>query len=963
MINTINKFIIGIKEHAQLAYIPVALEVTQTNDEFYKIERTIVFQDVMNYSDTFTQLEKELVSIIDNYSDQKIYSFFNKNKKLSITEYFAQLDKKMIDDYIRPHVERNVAHLFEILKNHPEIEIYYKNQRYDNIYINDKCNISQEKAKAIFNFERSDSGIKYWLTIWHNNHEIKIYHKKPIILLNQPALIELEHNFMFVDKIDAKKLLPFYDTEFISVQKSMEMTYFKNFILKTVRDFDVKAYGFKIIEASSNKKAILFIETDWLGEYAIIPKFKYGEKIFKFNDKITNFIEFDEKTFSITKYSRDCNWELKIFNKLIDLGLAQTNENIFKVPFSTKDKDTQHNNTITWLNENHEKVITENFEIVQNFSSKKYHLQEVSISFNIENKIDWFDLNATVTFGEFEIPFYKLKEYIINNIHEYELPNGQIAIIPDTWFRKYSQLLKFAKKTAKNTLKISKFHFTALQSAELDEINKEFKTDGIDEFFRNPFKNTFNLPKGLKSELRSYQQVGYSWLIHLNKNSFGGCLADDMGLGKTIQVLSAIQKLVEERKELDTDVKMHNLVIVPRSLLHNWLNEIHKHTSLKALLYTGNEREKLQHSFGNFDIIVSSYGIARNDVTFLQNFNFNYVILDESQYIKNSSSKTYQALKLIQSQNKIVLTGTPIENSLFDLWSQMNFINPGLLGSAVFFKENFVVPIEKHKNEIIKNELKQLIAPFILRRTKQEVEEDLPDIDIQTVTCEMTDEQAELYDSEKSRIRNKIIELYERNDINKSSFYILQALTRLRQLSNHPAMIFDDYNHSSGKFDEIIDRIETLIAENHKVLIFSNFVKYLNIFAKTFKERNWSYKILTGQSQNRQQIVDDFQEDKDTKLFLISIKAGGYGLNITAADYVFILDPWWNPAVEMQAISRAHRIGQTRKVFAYRFITYGTVEEKIQHLQQKKIELSSEFIDANNYFKYFEEEEVVELFH
>jgi len=342
-------------------------------------------------------------------------------------------------------------------------------------------------------------------------------------------------------------------------------------------------------------------------------------------------------------------------------------------------------------------------------------------------------------------------------------------------------------------------------------------------------------------------------------------------------------------------------------------------------------------------------------------FDFNYIILDESQYIKNNDSKTYRAIIRLKGKNKVVLTGTPIENSLRDLWTQLNFVNPGIFGSFNFFKENYISVIERQNDKDVKNDLKRIIAPFILRRTKEEVDSDLPEIEEQSIICEMSEEQSNLYEEEKSKIRNKIIEYYNNGILKKSSFYVLQALTKLRQIANHPQMI-GKKNYTSGKFDEIIERLSTLINQNHKVLIFSNFVKYLNLFKQQFDKTDWKYEMLTGGTNNRKKNIERFQNNDDIKLFLISIKAGGVGLNLTAADYVFVLDPWWNPAVEKQAIARAHRIGQTKNVFAFKFITFGSVEEKIQKLQKKKMKLANEFIDANNYFKYFEDDTIVELF-
>ncbi|MFC1734027.1 DEAD/DEAH box helicase, partial [candidate division KSB1 bacterium] len=328
-----------------------------------------------------------------------------------------------------------------------------------------------------------------------------------------------------------------------------------------------------------------------------------------------------------------------------------------------------------------------------------------------------------------------------------------------------------------------------------------------------------------------------------------------------------------------------------------------------------------------------------------------YMILDESQLIKNPGSKAYQAINQLQAKHKVVLTGTPIENSLSDLWAQMNFINKGLLGNYHFFKEYFLAPIEKHNDEARKEKLKNLIKPFIMRRTKQEVAKELPPLTEEIYYCDMTDEQKEIYQSEKNKIRNHVLENVQKEGIEKSAIVVLQALTKLRQLANHPLLIDQQYKYSSGKFEEVCRNIETLLDENHKVLIYSSFVKHLEIFSAYFNKKQWEYTLLTGSSIKRKEIIEKFKHSENIRLFLISLKAGGVGLNLTEADYVFILEPWWNPAVEMQAISRAHRIKQDKNVFVYRFITKDSIEDKIVNLQEKKSTLSNMFINSNNPLK------------
>jgi SNF2 family DNA or RNA helicase len=316
----------------------------------------------------------------------------------------------------------------------------------------------------------------------------------------------------------------------------------------------------------------------------------------------------------------------------------------------------------------------------------------------------------------------------------------------------------------------------------------------------------------------------------------------------------------------------------------------------------------------------------------------------------------------LQSAHRLVITGTPIENSLADLWAQMNFVNPGILGSLAFFRKSFITPIEKNADEDQMERLRLLIRPFVLRRKKNEVAKDLPPLMEEIRYCHMAEEQHKLYEQEKSVIRNSILSTIEKDGLKKSQFVVLQGLTRLRQLANHPSLAKKDMIESSGKFGEIIRMLSNLVAEKHKVLIFSSFVSHLELIEERICEEKWQYSKLTGQTTKRENVIREFQQNEDNRIFLISLKAGGVGLNLTEADYVFIVDPWWNPAAENQAVNRAHRIGQDKNVFVYRFITEGSIEEKIQKLKERKSSLADMFINSNNPFEKITQDEIVELF-
>ena len=443
----------------------------------------------------------------------------------------------------------------------------------------------------------------------------------------------------------------------------------------------------------------------------------------------------------------------------------------------------------------------------------------------------------------------------------------------------------------------------------------------------------------------------------LNSYNFGGCLADDMGLGKTVQTLT----LLQSEKERGADNA--SLLVMPTSLVYNWEHEAKKFVpDLKILIYTGTYRDKDIAKFANYDIIITSYGITRIDVNLLKEYYFNYIILDESQAIKNPNSNISNAVKELKSKSRLILTGTPIENSTLDLWSQMSFINPGLLGGQTFFKNTFLNAIEKKHDEVKTKKLYSIIKPFILRRKKDQVLTELPPKIEQVLYCEMTSEQEKKYEEVKSFYRNKILEEIDLNGIGKSQFTLLQGLTKLRQIANHPYMTDTDYEHGSGKMKEVVHTLESALAGHHKVLIFSQFVKHLSLFRTELEKKDIPYTYLDGGTKKRQDVVDKFQNDDEIRVFLISLKAGGLGLNLTKADYVFILDPWWNPAIEAQAVDRAHRMGQKNVVHNYKFITKNSVEEKILKLQASKKKLADDLITTEDSFvKNLSKEDISEL--
>ncbi|MBN2628826.1 MAG: DEAD/DEAH box helicase [Spirochaetales bacterium] len=467
------------------------------------------------------------------------------------------------------------------------------------------------------------------------------------------------------------------------------------------------------------------------------------------------------------------------------------------------------------------------------------------------------------------------------------------------------------------------------------------------------------LPSRFKATLRHYQIHGYNWLNFLHNYGLNGCLADDMGLGKTVQTLAFLQGL-KERGELGT-----SLLITPVVTLPNWEGELQKFApELEYVRHWGKDRADHADHFRHLDLIIVSYQTIRYDIEMFLDREYDYIILDEGHYIKNASSQTFRSIIRLKSRHRLSLTGTPIENNTSELWSQMTFLNPGLLGTMREFQERFAIPIEKQQDEDAAGILRKTVFPFILRRKKEEVAPDLPPREEILHYLDMSSEQEEIYNRQKDFYRALVDGLIEREGLQKSSIEIFSYILKMRQLAIHPPMLGDDYSHiPSCKMDSLVNLLDKLRQEDHKVLIFSQFLGTLNYLSRLCESRNWLYSHITGETEDRKEEINRFQHNPDVRIFLLSLKAGGIGINLTAADYVILFDPWWNPAVEQQAIDRAYRIGQKRKVITYKFITRHTIEEKILTMQEEKKDLADRIItEEQGFMKNLTGREILDLF-
>ena len=978
------QFVITINEHRKFGNIfaPYFLKKEQSPD-YNTIYERVTTLNLSKYGSLLSPEEVQLVKIIEEYNEQNLQKLFSK-KKVSLRDFIASITQELLESQIKPFIERRMARCVEILSFNP-VPLYYKILQ-TNIYESDRIKEVNTECSAVFNFIKIPEGLRYFLSMEYNGSEIKLTGKEGTILVNSPCHVLIDNRLFVFPDIDSKKISPFFSKEFISIPKSAERKFLEGFVSNAIKKYKVHAEGFIIEDKDSLPKPLLSVETDLNGRLFIILKFIYNNKQTYFANKITDLkveCKFTGDDVHFTCLKRNFEYENEYISRLLALGMINKEGAYFQPLLKDTGTDKAAYSIINWINYNSNAIQNGGFDISQDKLDKSYYLNDLVMKMEVSEKNnDWFDINAIVEFDGFKIPFAKFYTHILNDDRIYELPDGRILILPEEWFESYRDILSFSK-VDKDTITLDKQHFPLL--------NRNF--NGSTDHFAKGLRSLLEsgrkqeeLPENINASVRNYQVDGYSWLYCLYKNGFGGCLADDMGLGKTLQTLILLKRVIAEvnKKSLydaNQDKKKSiqlslfeniespakilktSLVVVPTSLVHNWLNEASRFVpDLVIKAYTGSQRKDLKDVFATSDIVITSYGILRNDLEEFLPLDFLYLILDESQTIKNPGSKTYQAVMQIKAENRLTLTGTPIENSLTDLWSQLNFLNPGLLGSLNFFKAEFQIPIEKNGDDTKRARLQQLITPFVLRRSKSEVATDLPPINEQVVFCNLDEQQEEYYEKEKSKTRNFVMEKMASDGYNKSAVIILQSLTRLRQIANHPLLVDENYFGGSGKFDEITRNLESIKAEGHKALIFSSFVKHLDLLAGYLQKQNVKYAWLTGETKekDRGKVIDEFQKDTDCSFFLISLKAGGVGLNLTAADYVFILDPWWNPKAELQAIGRAHRIGQDKNVFVYRFIARNTLEEKIIKLQERKSKLADAFINENLHG--ITQDQVMELF-
>lgn len=897
--------------------------------------------------------EQEAIRIASHYTEKYLMGVYSREKTVARFLHKLALDPDKLKGSVRPFIEKKLHEMLQLIiaKGLP---LYQKQSGSKLLYAHHACHINKEEVEVRFSFDVDEQSVSYQLQCFYEDNPVPLTELKPVVVLtSHPATLLLGRELYHFPHLEASRLLPFTKKSRINADISLVEKYIDNIIIPTACYHDIRVKGLPLIKENQTCTCLLYLEDTIYSETLLRLDFRYDNLHFtpSTTGKMKKFITrttVDGKP-AIRYFERDLAAERTAISLLKENGMECVSDSHFKLTEAAPEKSVTE-----WINR-HRALLQQHFVLTSALQEKPYCLDEICIEHSYEDGPDWFELHITVVIGNQRIPFSRFRKHILEDNREYTLPDGQIILLPQEWFSKYANLLELGEEKGKS-IRLKHSYVGVMQSVVNDESHKT--TTG-----RQPLPD-LPVPQGLKAKLRPYQQKGFTWLMHLYEQRFGGCLADDMGLGKTLQTLTLLQAIYGTRltKSRATPSKPATLIVVPTSLIHNWEREASRFTTLSTAEYNSSTSITQAHPelfFDRFQLIFATYGMMRNNIEVLSQYQFEYVVLDESQNIKNSESLTFRCAIRLRSNHRLTLTGTPIENSLKDLWAQFHFLQPDLLGNENTFNKLFINPI-RQGDQRMEGRLRQIIAPFILRRTKNEVAPELPSLIEEVIYCDMTEQQNEVYQQEKNSLRNTLLQLS--NDKQRHQpLTVLNGITRLRQLVCHPKLIFPGFTASSGKLEQIIETFRTLKSEGHKVLIFSSFVKHLDLVIAEFRKNKWAYSLLTGTTSNRPAEIARFNESKEIQAFFISLKAGGVGLNLTQADYVFIIDPWWNPAAEAQAVSRAHRIGQNKQVIAYRFITQGSIEEKIVHLQEEKRKLAATFIADGESIPELTEKEWMEL--
>ncbi len=938
------EIIIAVVRHRTLGHVLVPYFAVPQSDHVFALEGHVTPLTIERMTDISSDV-RSIVEMLDSLSEQRLAKRFSRGK--TPKAFFDSLNEEMLKKQVRPYIDQKICDSLPLIQR-SKLPIISKADGFQTINLSDTLDIAPVfSCRPKFFFTITNSGdLLYMLKLSDGASDISLYQKEIVELSASPAVFVLGKTIYSFADAPFSKFKPFSVNQRIMVEARIVDSYMRKFVLGCVKSYWVAAYGFEVRRHKVSPSVELRAKPSVFG-WGFELAFVYGDDVCLASQKenpATLSVDPNGKyLFNVTVRNREDERRATSF-LIDDLGLSLLG-GLFV--FSNKKSDLQE--LVRWAYLRKDDLLEKGINLVLSDEASRYYFGNWELSSRVNERNDWFDLNMVVIVGEYKIQFVAFFKNISSGNNQFILPNGEIFLIPDEWFEQWSGVVPYLTSSKDGSLCVSKRY-----ASLLPDFMRPQQPDG----HLSAASAVSVVPVSLKGvDMRPYQQVGVNWLLSLAEHGRGGILADDMGLGKTLQSIALLSSIyATDEDSFSNSVfcrnvtgKAPSLVVMPVSLIANWQRELQRFAPhLSVYTYIGKQAitgATLPQILSQYHIILTSYGHVRLYSEHLSAVKFECMLLDEGHVLKNSSSKTYRSVTSLSASVRFSLSGTPVENNLMDLWSQMNVVNPGLLGSRDFFEHRYRQPIETQGDEEKLKLLKTIIRPYLLRRTKEQVLDDLPPISVQTIECTMTDDQAEVYEREKSACRNMLLDSNETPA--RKKFMVLQALTRLRLLANHPALCVPDYDGGSGKFDAVMDYISSIVMSGHKLLLFSSFVRDMEMLSARLDDAHISHVSLMGKTKNRDEVVQSFESSDKEKVMLISLKAGGVGLNLVSADYVIILNPWWNPAAEQQAYGRAHRIGQTRSVTVYRFISTNTIEQKINQMQDRKLKLASDAVESD----------------
>jgi non-specific serine/threonine protein kinase len=909
--------------------------------------------------DDYDEEGKNVLALVRKLQEGEINKYISRNSPFSgIWENIIHHEdddlpeetKVLMTEYVLPKLKKIVTE-----NNATPAFILPQTKSFKTAHL-EKLELSETLLQPHFSVEKTDKGYK-----------VECYVKPDAVAysLNEnevqsPLFFVYNHQLFLWQNAEAATLADkFLPNGELKIKDSEWSQQLKDFILPLTKEYTVDFDNSLISEVKDGEPEVrLFLQEK--GEYLVFqPIFNYKGFDTKAKDKDKLILPQGDHVVVVHR-NREAEQEFLHKLQILHSSFVSFDDGS---ALALKGADVLKNNWFFLFVDamNEMKVPVFGFESLKNF---RFNTAKPQTHIFISSNTDWFDAKVDITFGDQKVTVAEVKKAIANKQQFVQLNDGTLGILPEDWLKKYALLFRVGEGKS-DKLKLSRYHLSVIDDLYENRNEEELSIQLEEKYERikdNHQVKEIPPPENLEHTLRPYQVSGFQWLNYLQEVGWGGILADDMGLGKTVQALYMLQHFYQ-----DKDGALKALVVCPTTLIYNWENEIKKFTpSLEYHIHHGSARVRSLEELMKHHVIITTYGTLRSDIKLLMQVPLDYVILDESQAIKNPTSKATKAAALLNAKHRVCMSGTPLQNNTFDIYAQMNFLNPGMLGSVEFFRQEFAIPIDKFGEPEQKEHLKKVLYPFILRRTKEQVAKDLPDKTETVLFCEMEDEQRRIYDAYRNDFRAKIMGTIEEQGIQRSQLTILQGLMKLRQICDSPAILNEQEKmpNVSIKLEELGREITENIG-NHKALIFSQFLGMLGLIREKLTELGIKYEYFDGSTSapDREKAIQSFQNDDEVRVFLISLKAGGVGLNLTAADYVYIVDPWWNPAVEQQAIDRTHRIGQTKNIFAYRMICKDTIEDKIMQLQEKKRLLAKELIaDDSAFVKSLSREDVEYLF-